>query len=1592
MKITVIWLVTPSEKKNQNTFDALKAEVSGYKGEVQILAYKAPKAWRESRKDFPAENASLEYIVGFGKSSVMEIYRDAAGRIEDGGIVTAVTSGDTFSGGLWQETVRGFVLHPSVRIAMAEKQTPDKEPAPFGSYEGLSGLRPEKICLDSLYGTYPYYFEGTFLASDLLKSYAFPETPRWDEERRMFLDLCAGQKGRELLYLRGFTYHVSSRREGDYIYFPGIYEEDYYIPSLRDFWIPYLKSLKEAGSIPRFIQYHAMFSLNCRLQSNWNNRNKHVIPEGREEECLLLMGEICRLLEEEVVFNAAKLPETAMNNSLSWVMGILRNGADYHFDIFYLTGKEYYGAGDVVYNMVANLKTNIQFMDFREGLLEVDGTVHPLLYSMADEVYFLYDEQKIPIHYNGRYGLTKVFGVSIYRSHGFHISVPITGKKDACLRCCARKGDREIQISYNFESHFSRMSNRFTQSYWWFGGDRPFLMTLESEALRIRRVEKEQHKKQERKLRREMFSVGIHQDRRALLFILIRFAFFFMKPIMKRRPIWMYLDKIYKAGDSSEYLYKYASRQDNHFKHYYLVDKKSPDYARLKKEGFHPLVRGSIKHRLVFLMADMMVISNSTVYAFNNFGMINSSYIRDLPDFHVCCVQHGMSVQKIALAQTRLRDNTRLYFCASRYELKNLIHPVYDYQGYDALKLTGVPRYDGLVNDDKKQIMISPTWRMQAAVPVEGSEGEQRKYNPLFKKSPYFKVYNALINDPRLIEAAREYGYKIKYVLHPIVSSQVDDFTKNDYVDIIPAAGDMSYERMFCESSLMVTDFSGIQFDFAYMRKPLVYLHHKDIPQHYEEGSFFYDTMAFGEICHDNEELVDLLIDYMKNGCRMKEEYVRRADDFFYYDDHNNCQRIYDIMVAYQEKYVLGAGSGWPQRIQNSVDISGRDEAAERALMTLADHAAAPKGKTIGDDYYEQQVQEKTVLMLGLGHGVRGSLQYILNELNTNPLYEDFQVFVRANRDSVKTVREYIKNNQWIRTRAVVSDRQYAMLMESAKYLICETYFPDGWVKKEGQISINIWHGTPWKKLGLAKNQKNLHKDGNTQKNFIDADYLMYPNDYTFRNMTDSYKVGRICTGKAAMIGYPRTGGMLQALHSDQSALKDRLAPGGEKLYAYMPTWKAYLTEEEVVAETRELLEYLDTVLQEDQILYCNLHHKVSDVIDYRQFVHIRQFPADVDSYALLAATEALITDYSSVFFDYLATRKQIILYCADYELYRKKRGVYMEISELPFDQCRTMEEVIEAINRGKTYDDTEVFERFCHYDSEENAARLCSLFFGEFFSDQMDIRELPKNDRKKVLVYSERYQPSEMTDAIELMSERCRKDKKCRCELYLSGEMFAIDEQKERAYPLLKVTPVIGSRQDLHFSGKGKAIKELYEAGEIPFDEYLDYMQYDLVLAPWRMYGHAKFDTVFMVDIQDPERLLIFSLMDAERLLFITPEMVRMVRDGDHRMADAIRFTVPRCVGVYAFGEETGRELLSLMPDLAGQIPVQKELLTGEEKERAAMQRVLRQDIPVFNAELGLKKLVPYPTVIRPAWRRAVSKVVPKGVRAVVKKCFGIR
>lgn len=93
----------------------------------------------------------------------------------------------------------------------------------------------------------------------------------------------------------------------------------------------------------------------------------------------------------------------------------------------------------------------------------------------------------------------------------------------------------------------------------------------------------------------------------------------------------------------------------------------------------------------------------------------------------------------------------------------------------------------------------------------------------------------------------------------------------------------------------MITDYSSVAFDFAYIKKPLIYYQNDDY--HYEKGYFDYETMGFGDIIQTEEELIDKIIEYIENNCQMEEKYQKRVDKFFKYTDKNNSKRVYEWIL-----------------------------------------------------------------------------------------------------------------------------------------------------------------------------------------------------------------------------------------------------------------------------------------------------------------------------------------------------------------------------------------------------------------------------------------------------------------------------------------------------------------------------------------------------------------------------------------------------------------------------------------------------------------------------------------------------------------------
>ena len=105
-----------------------------------------------------------------------------------------------------------------------------------------------------------------------------------------------------------------------------------------------------------------------------------------------------------------------------------------------------------------------------------------------------------------------------------------------------------------------------------------------------------------------------------------------------------------------------------------------------------------------------------------------------------------------------------------------------------------------------------------------------------------------------------------------------------------------SYREVFAQSCLIVTDYSSAVFDFVYLKKPIVYCQFDkerfDQEHTNKKGYFDYEKDGFGEVAYDLEQTVELITDYLKSGCVMKDKYQQRADSFFAFHDKENCKRV----------------------------------------------------------------------------------------------------------------------------------------------------------------------------------------------------------------------------------------------------------------------------------------------------------------------------------------------------------------------------------------------------------------------------------------------------------------------------------------------------------------------------------------------------------------------------------------------------------------------------------------------------------------------------------------------------------------------------
>lgn len=347
---------------------------------------------------------------------------------------------------------------------------------------------------------------------------------------------------------------------------------------------------------------------------------------------------------------------------------------------------------------------------------------------------------------------------------------------------------------------------------------------------------------------------------------------------MKNKSLWLFADMSFRADDNAEHLYRYVMQNYPEQNIAFVLRKNSHDYKRLKEEGFKLIDPKSLKFKYLVFRADKLISSHIDRYFFEGLGE-NTLKTKDF-----IFLQHGVTKDDISSWLNQRKID--LFITGIKDEYDSIAR---DFNRYKftpkEVKLTGFPRWDNLLKNNKtntKQILIMPTWR-EYIVGSYSKKLMKRRFNPKFYETEYFYRWGSFLHHKKLKKICEKYNYKIVFNPHPQIRPYLDGFNLPNYI-IIPSS-EMSVQKLFCESSLMVTDYSSVAFEMAVLKKPVIYYQ-------FDKDEFFVKhTMQRGYFDYNQNVVFDIntLL------CELKFHLENKFTDNNLEQNSDFCKEIIDI-------------------------------------------------------------------------------------------------------------------------------------------------------------------------------------------------------------------------------------------------------------------------------------------------------------------------------------------------------------------------------------------------------------------------------------------------------------------------------------------------------------------------------------------------------------------------------------------------------------------------------------------------------------------------------------------------------------------------
>lgn len=544
-------------------------------------------------------------------------------------------------------------------------------------------------------------------------------------------------------------------------------------------------------------------------------------------------------------------------------------------------------------------KLHIRSLTRTEGGVQLEGVVGTLAYDCPLDLRFRlggtsYEAERLPAPGSG--APTPCDGDILPRL-GFRVRIPCEGGARRKLKAFLVISGRELPAEFIFGSN-AGLTHLAQNSYCLLGDliarhgmagegpERESFITLEA-ASPVREAV------YEHRLRRELAADPATAH-------LVRWRRIAKREQRRRRrgrgpAVWLIADHLTGAGDNGEALFLHLHEHPiEGVRPVFAVSASSPDFERLQRFGRVVDAGGDEEKRLMFRAE---VFASSYVYGADvNPFEEDRPYLSDCLGAHFVFLQHGVIKEDLSRVLNKDARNTELFLTSAPREWESVAHGDYGY-AEDEVLLSGLPRHDRLLADARtrrpsRRLYIMPTWRKNLSCEMDPKTGLRPPF-PGFADSDFFAFFQALIASPRLDAMLAERGWDARFVLHPNFRQEAVLFHGGDRVQVVT---ECDYREAFLDASCLLTDYSSVFFDFALLKRPIVYAQfdrERYFRQHVgREGYFSFEDDGFGPVCRDLDATLDALEAALDAQGRMPEEYARRVDDFFYWPDRPRAQIV----------------------------------------------------------------------------------------------------------------------------------------------------------------------------------------------------------------------------------------------------------------------------------------------------------------------------------------------------------------------------------------------------------------------------------------------------------------------------------------------------------------------------------------------------------------------------------------------------------------------------------------------------------------------------------------------------------------------------